>query len=270
MTEVYVNGIGILAPGLLGWPAARAVLAGVKPYVDSAVPEPPAALLPANERRRASAAVKWALEVAQAAVEQAQIDPTALTTVFTTSGGETAVFDKICSSLAGADRAISPTLFHHSVHNAASGYWGIGTQSRQSSTALAAYDASFCAGLLEAHSLVCTDAAPVLLIAYDLPAPPPLYAARPLLAGFAAALVLSSQANARTLARLSCTLAETQGGQPLSTLADPGLEKLRTGNPGARALPLLAGVAAGGDSEVRLEYLDGLQVRVAITSCASA
>jgi hypothetical protein len=266
VTEVYVNGIGILAPGLSGWPAAREVLAGVKPYVEEAIPEPRAALLPANERRRASASVKWALEVAQEAIDQAQIDPAAVMTVVTTSGGETAVFDRICNSLAGTERTISPTLFHHSVHNAASGYWGIGTQSRLSSTALAAYDASFCAGLLEAHCLACAEETPVLLVAYDLPPPPPLYAARPLLAGFAAALVLSSKPNAQTLARLNCRPAP---GESLSTLSDPGLETLRTGNPAARALPLLAGIAAGGDSEVWLEYLEGLQVRVAIASYPS-
>jgi hypothetical protein len=259
--EVYVRGVGILAPGLCGWAASRAVLAGGTAFSSAETPKPRAAILPANEQRRASDSVKWALEAALEAIENAGVAPAAVATVFSSSGGETAVFDRICSALASDDRAVSPTLFHHSVHNAAAGYWGIGTQSRLSSTALAGYDASFAAGLLEAVSLVRSEVIPVLLVAYDLPAPPPMYAARPLRAGCACALVLSSEPGRHSLARLSVDL--IAAGKPSVTVcADPGLEDLRTGNPAARGLPLLAGIARGASEQVQLEYLHPLSVQV--------
>ena len=137
----------------------------------------------------------------QEAMQQAEADAREVATVFASSDGETGVLDRLCTALAAPQRTISPTLFHHSVHNAASGYWGIATGSQQSSTALACYDSSFCAALLEAAAYAQIEERSVLLVAYDLPPPPPLYAARPLRGGFAAALLLTRTPAPRNLAQ---------------------------------------------------------------------
>ena len=121
--RLYVNGIGTLGPGLIGWRETRAVLAGASPYRETARPEPTASILPPNERRRSSTIVRWAVHVAQEAIEQAQVNPREVATVFASSCGETGVLDRLCTALATPQRVISPTLFHHSVHNAAAGYW---------------------------------------------------------------------------------------------------------------------------------------------------
>jgi hypothetical protein len=61
MMRVFVEGIGLIGPGLDGWLAARAILAGVEPYKSMPVRLPPPALLPPAERRRAGATVRLAI-----------------------------------------------------------------------------------------------------------------------------------------------------------------------------------------------------------------
>ena len=73
--RVGILGVGLLAAGLEGWPAGREVLAGTRPFDPDRVPDPDAALLPANERRRSSDCVRWAVQVAQEAMAQSGLDP---------------------------------------------------------------------------------------------------------------------------------------------------------------------------------------------------
>ncbi|HMR03817.1 MAG TPA: beta-ketoacyl synthase chain length factor, partial [Candidatus Competibacter phosphatis] len=174
MNTLQVEGVGLMAPGLVGWPNGRAVLIGARPYVAEAMPTAIAALLPANERRRTTATVKLALQVAQEAALHADIDPSTTPTVLASSGGDSEVLDKICAALTLPDRPVSPTHFHHSVHNTPAGYWSIATRCAAASLSLSAYDDSFAAGLMEAAALAWTDRTRVLLVAYDLPSPFPL------------------------------------------------------------------------------------------------
>ena len=44
--RVFVEGVGIVGPGLEGWPSTRAVLAGTRPHAPTAVTPPPARFLP--------------------------------------------------------------------------------------------------------------------------------------------------------------------------------------------------------------------------------
>ena len=264
--DLYVNGIGILGPGLAGWDESRLVLASESPSWEPAMPEPSASLLPANEQRRSSETVRWALHVAQEAMRQAEVDAREVASVFASSEGETGVLDRLCTALAAPQRTISPTLFHHSVHNAASGYWGIATGSQQSSTVLACYDSSFCAAFLEAAAYAHTDERPVLLVAYDLPPPPPLYAARPLRGGFAAALLLTRTPAACNLAQLDLTLSNDLSEEATS-MDDARLEALRRGNHAARSLPLLAAIARQCVTLVRLEYLEDQHVLIRVRPC---
>jgi Beta-ketoacyl synthase, N-terminal domain len=263
--NVSIQGIGLLAAGLEGWRAGRAVLAGTEPFAPVAVPDPEAALLPPNERRRSSDCVRWAVHVAQEAIAQSGLDPREVPTVFASSGGEMGVLDTLCRTLAMPERVISPTLFHQSVHNTASGYWSIATTCQQSSTALSCYDDSFAAGLLEAITFVCVEQRPVLLVAYDLSVPAPLNEARPITTGFAVALVLVPPSDC-SLSGVRLCLDEAHQDEPTG-LVDPVLERVRQDNPAARSLPLLSAIAAGRPQSVRLSLLDSQQLILEIDPC---
>ncbi|MGH7183175.1 MAG: beta-ketoacyl synthase chain length factor [Nitrospiraceae bacterium] len=264
--ELNVSGASMLGAGLAGWARSRAVLAGESPLCDAAQPEPTASLLPPNEQRRSSESVRWALYVAQETLQQAETDVHEVASVFASSDSETGILDRLCTALATPPRTISPTLFHHSVHNAVSGYWGIATGSPQSSTALACYDSSFCAGLLEAAAQAELEERPVLLVAYDLLPPPPLYAARPFREGFAVALLLTRTSTPRTFARLDLVLSNDLTEEATS-MDDARLEAIRSGNQAARSLPLLVAIARQRISQVRLEYLEDQHLVLQVMPC---
>lgn len=263
--KIAIRGIGLLAAGLVGWESSRAILTGRHPFQPEGVPEPEAALLPPNERRRSSDCVRWAVQVAQEAIARSGVDPREIPTVFASSGGEMRVSDKLCRALATPERMVSPTLFHQSVHNTAVGYWGIATAGQRSSTALSCFDDSFAAGLLEAATVVWAEQSPVLLAAYDLPVPAPLYEARPIAAGFAVALVLDLPSDNST-AVMQVRLEAACEGETVC-LEDIGLDQVRQGNPAARSLSLLSAIAGGGGRTVRLNLLDSQQCVLDLESC---
>lgn len=171
--SAYVEGIGFWCSGLPSWDAAREYLRSGQ-RLDDAPARPSPQLLAANERRRAPESVAVALQAASAACEAAARDPATLASVFTSTHGDMAITDYMCSTLKDDPRAISPTRFHNSVHNAAAGYWTIGAGCHQAATALSAHDASFAQGLLEAMTQLATDTDAVLLVGYDSQACGPL------------------------------------------------------------------------------------------------
>lgn len=262
--RVFIDSVGVLGPGLAGWQAARAALAGTAPYVPGDLALPRLDVLPAAERRRVGLPVKLAICVGQDALAGSARSAEDLPTVFTSSGGDGEVVHAICETLAGPDRLISPTRFHNSVHNAASGYWGIATQSRAPSTSLCAFDWSFAAGLLEAASQTVVENDCVLLIAYDLPNPEPLNAVRTICDPFGVALLLSKAPSAATIASIQLEHSGAPG--QVSRMQDPGLERLRRGNPAARALPLIAALARQQPASVVIEYVAGTTLRVTLAA----
>jgi len=270
MMRIYVNGVGILGPGFVGWQNVQRILTGKTRYDQSlAIPDPTPSCLKPNELRRSSPIVRWSLTVAQEAIEQAQVPPQNLATVFTSSGGETDILHNICESLCETDPTLSPTLFHHSVHNAAAGYWSIAVQSQQPSTSLSCYDASFCGGLLEAAVFCTTQNTPVLLVSYDLPPPHPLFEARPLVNPFAVALVMSSEYVSQSQSTLDITLLH-RNVESANPMTNDALERLRLGNPAARSLPLLAGFAQQQyQKKIILDYFDEQQLALEINPCPS-
>jgi len=267
--QVAVHGIGLLASGLEGWAASREILAGVTPYQRGVAPDPEAAILPPNERRRSSDGVRWAVQVAQEAIDQSGLDPRDVPTVFASSGGEMGVFDQLCRVLASEDRRVSPTLFHQSVHNTAAGYWGIATSGQQSSTALSCYDDSFAAGWLEAMAMVCSEQRPVLLVAYDMAVPTPLHEARPITEGFAVAFVLGPPSDTSTMV-VRMSVNRINGDDGATLLSDQRLEQLRLDNPAARSLPLLCAIAMAVPQMVSLTLLDTQQLILTVESCRSS
>ncbi len=259
----YVGGIGVLGPGLNNWTEAAAVLSGRRAYEPAPTVLPVPVLLPSTERRRTGRLVKTALAVALEATSRAGIEPAKLASVFASSGGDGHNCHEICQALALEAREISPTRFANSVHNAAAGYWSIATGAKRASTVLCAFDASFCAGLLEALTQVTVDEEPLLLIAYDTEYPDPMRSKRPIPDAFGAALVLTPHRDAGSLARIEASL----GCGPCDPLADARLESLRTTNPAARCLPLLRQLAMHGKGRTVLEYLDLSNTIVEVEPC---
>lgn len=261
MIRCALQGVGLAAPGLAGWTASGPVLAGAAAYLppDPAAPEPPyaPALLPPNERRRATAAVRQAFRAGEDAMRPG-LDPRNLASVFASSDADLAVLNRICTALAEPARAISPTDFHNSVHNAASGYWSIAVQAMAPTTTVAAFDASFTAGLLEAAALTTDLDTDVLLVAYDAVAPAPLLAKRPLALPASVALVLGRGARGEF-----GTLDVDVNGTGETHCTRDALESLRIGNPALRALPLLELIAARCPGTVTLRGTGELRVTVA-------
>ncbi|MDQ6991759.1 MAG: beta-ketoacyl synthase chain length factor [Mariprofundaceae bacterium] len=124
-------------------------------------------LLPANLRRRTSVATKMAFAAAQRACESAAVKPSELSVIFTSALGEAAITDQLCRDIARQDFPLSPTKFHNSVHNTASGYWSIAVGSQHPAMAMAGYKDGFALALLEAWSQLHTIEKQILLVCYE-------------------------------------------------------------------------------------------------------
>lgn len=265
MMRVYVEGIGLRGPGLDGWQASRAVLAGEQPYVAAPTNMNAGDMLPPAERRRAGVPIKLAMAVGQEAFAHAQRDAAQTATVFTSSGGDNENVHAICEILITAPREVSPTRFHNSVHNASAGYWGIAAHSREPSTSLCGFDSSFSVGLLDAVGQVVVDQVPVALLAYDHPYPEPLNGVRFIEANFGVALVLTPQRTERSLAALDVQFVAAAAAP--TTMPEQQLESLRRNNPAARCLPLLASLACGTAQQVTYDYLGDCHLALTVTPC---
>jgi hypothetical protein len=269
MTQLaaYVRGIGLLGPGLDNWAQGMPIIAGLTAYAPCATVLPAPFALPPAERRRTGAVVKLALAIGFEAVGSAGANAAELPTVFSSSGGDGDNCHEICRTLATDHRQVSPTRFHNSVHNAASGYWSIAASATPASSVLGAFDASFGAGLLEAMTQVAVNRTSVLLAAYDVGYPEPLHSARPIPDAFGVAMVLSpapapQPATASFSARIAVSLADA----PADSMSDPELETLRTTIPAARCLPLLRKLARRELGCVVLDYLESQRIAVEVSS----
>lgn len=271
LPTLYIEGPAFWAPTLPGWELARAALRGEAAPADPPARRPAPQMLAPAERRRAPDTVALALEVAAASVAAAGRDAAALPCVFASAHGDLAISDSMCATLASAPAQLSPTRFHNSVHNAAAGYWTIGSGCRQASSSIAAHGCSFAAGLLEAAALCACDGQAVLLAGFDAGAAGPLtqvHRTEGLLAG---AFVIAPARTARSVAAFDWALApgpavpvalrsEAARRLPPNAIADalPVFEALA--NPGTEAvcalrLPLSAQLSLA----LALRSLDGVR-----------
>lgn len=262
MPRVFVESVGLFATGLPDWNTTQPILRGEQPYLASDTPLPAPEWLPPAERRRTSDIIKLALCAGREALESVNQSIADTYTVFTSSGGSGEIVNQICESLASAERDVSPTRFHNSVHNAPAGYWGIATRNEWPSTSLCAYDASFAAGLLEAIAQARMTAQPVLLLSHDLPYPEPLNSARRISGAFSVALLLSATARAAAQFSLDVDIATPNA---ISTpMNDTALEQFRRLNPAARSLPLLVALAAHRNDRIFIESTNGAQLEIQV------
>jgi len=258
--SIHVDGIGLFGPGLSGWAHACEVLAGRAALELSSPQLPSVDALPPAERRRVGLAIKLSMAIGFEAVRNAGANPAQLATVFSSTGGDCDNCHNILETLASADRAVSPTRFHNSVHNAPSGYWSIATACMAPSTSLCAYDATFAAGLLEATTQALSSGQPCLLLAFDTAYPEPLYALRPIPYALGVAMVLNPAKTAAASASLTLELSQATA----TSMPDADLEALRASIPAARSLPLMQRLAQGSSSSVVIDYLDGLNLAIEV------
>lgn len=245
----YVNAIGITAPGLDGWPAARGVLIGDAAYEPAPLSVTKPRLLPRNEARRAGDTVKLAFRAAEQIID----DPRAMLpmdVVFASAGGDIAIGEQMCRAVVEPEPAVSPTRFHNSVHNAPAGYWGIASGWQQPAISLAAGRSGFAMALVDAWTTVVGAGRDVLLVCYEAQGCGLLQDARPsIVSDFALALRLSPVSDG--------ALARLDNPRPTADcpdrLGDPALESLRRANSGARSLTVLRSVATGDTGTVVIE-----------------
>jgi len=262
----FIDGVALWAPALPGWPAARAAFRG-EPGAAEPQRRPLPQMLAANERRRAPDSVLLALEVAGRALAASGHPAAEVASVFASAHGDLPITDALCRTLASDPLLLSPTRFHHSVHNAASGYWAIASGSRAPSTALAAFDHSFAAGLLEALCQCAADAQPVLLAAYDTEACGALASVNRSRGLLALALVLAPQRGPASAWAVQWSIQPgAHAAPPLRSAAACAL----AGNASADALPLAEALAAGTHAALMLPLGDALALRLELRALTPA
>ena len=255
---VSVVGIGLLGPGFDGWRSGRAILAGEASWKAGPMPTPQPTALPSAERRRCPQAVRIALAVAHEALAQSGFAPNEVATVFGASDSDGRLTHAACEALAANPPVSSPTRFQNSVHNAAAGYWGIATRSHRPSTSISAFDWTFSAALLEATTQACVESTPVLAVACDLPLPPPLSVLRPMQMGLAVAMLICPGELPGSMATLDISIGNAEAHHDFDDVVPQPMRH----TPSARALPLLAAIAAGRAGGVAIDYLDGAVLHV--------
>ena len=265
MNPVFINSVGLAAPGLMGWGEALPVFLAEQSYQPVEMPRLVPAMLPPNERRRATRTIRLALQACQEAMENSPYRAEKVSSVFASSEGDTELLDSLCTALAKDNPVLSPFEFHNSVHNAPAGYWSIATGSHRASTSLCAFDGSFSCGLIDAAAQAAIESTPVLMVAYDQPLPPPLDAKRHLVAPFAAAVLIGPEPmeGDLTQAQLQISINATEE----DIVDDPELERLRLGNAAARGLPLLVALARKTQGRITLPYQNGSRLIVELTPC---
>jgi hypothetical protein len=238
-------GLGAWGPGFTDWPSLSALLLQTTPQDESAfiTSTPKPEVIPANERRRAPLPVKAAVDVSWQALQQSGIASSEVACVFGSGLGDTEITDYMCRVLTTAEKQLSPTKFHNSVHNAAAGYWTISTHCMKSANSIAAYHMTAGLAMLEAMTQCVLHNEPVLITLFDTAAHD---AYRQIFAcehNFAAALLITpiDFAGTTPLAELALTQAPALATQP--EWHSPTLTTLYQTNPAAKILNLLAALA---------------------------
>ena len=257
--DLYIEGPAFWSPTLPGWDAASAVFRGEAAPTDPPAKRPSPQVLAPAERRRAPDTVALSLEGAAAAIAASGRNAAELPCVFASAHGDLGINDYMCSTLAADPTLLSPIKFHNSVHNAAVGYWTIGTGCMASSNSLAAYEGTFAAGLLEAAAQCAADQRAVLLVGYDMPAVGALASvvtSRDLLA---VALVIAPARTSRTVATLEWSLAA--GAASVPELRTDAVRPLKA-NAMADALPFFEALARGDGRSLGLPLSPSLSLRL--------
>ncbi|WP_345944650.1 beta-ketoacyl synthase chain length factor [Variovorax sp. dw_954] len=256
---LYIEGPAFWAPTLPGWDLARAAFREEGALTDPPAKRPSPQMLAPAERRRAPDTVALALEVATAAVAASGRDAKALPCVFASAHGDLGINDYMCSTLATDPSVLSPTKFHNSVHNAAVGYWSIGTGCMAASNSVSAFETSFAAALLETATQCAADQQAILLVGFDVPAVGPLASVTTSRGLMATAFVVSPVRTERAVASFDWSL--EPGPSQVPALHSPAAKVLDT-NSIADALPVFEALARGSTAPLRLPLAPTMSLRL--------
>jgi len=234
--DFQVLGVGAWGPGFNNWLELSGALNGQALNLERPKGPKPE-IIPANERRRAPLPVRLAVESSWQACQQAGLDPKDLASVFVSGLGDTQLTDYMCRTLASNNKALSPTKFHNSVHNAAAGYWTISTGCMQAANSVGGFDKSVSLTLMEALIQSKIENRAVLLTFYDAPSSDVLMGLMHNDVAFAASIIVAPVAPL-DLPIFQSELIASQSQWP-SFVSDSELEHCYEVNPAARILPLL-------------------------------
>jgi hypothetical protein len=163
----YVRGIGLWTPGFAdaeAWCAASR-------SDDASGPE--AKLLDGAIRRRATGLTRMAIEVLQQAAARGRCDLETVPTVWASAHGEHETGVALLEMMHRDEGRLSPTRFHNSVYNTASGYASIASGNQAFSTTLSGGPELVGTALLEAFCLLHGGAREVIVVLADEPMLPP-------------------------------------------------------------------------------------------------
>jgi len=257
-----VLGVGAWGPRFRNWRDLQKMLTGGT-IDDDGVKGPKPELIPANERRRAPLPVRLAVETSSQACDAAGQNPKDLSSVFVSGLGDTQLTDYMCKVLASDNKALSPTKFHNSVHNAAAGYWTISTGCMQAANSVAGFEQSVSLTLTEALIQAHAEQRPLLLTFYDAPTSPVLL---PLLKNqfpFAVSIVIAPS----SLACSSGPVWQATVDQTPATWPDRNwqneLQHCYQHNPVARVLPLLE-LVAGTERQLSMPLSAATSINIAV------
>lgn len=165
--EAYVRGVGFWTPG---FPNA---VAWCSNQWSGDATRPEARMLDGALGRRATGLTRLAVESLQQAAAAAAVDLSDVPTVWASAHGEHENAVAILKALSVGDGRISPTKFHNSVYNTASGYASIAGTNREFSTTLSGGPDLVAMSLLEALCLLSAGASNVIVVMFDEPMLPP-------------------------------------------------------------------------------------------------
>lgn len=251
-----IEGVGLWGSGFCHWnqflegcheqAAQNAIPDGstaLAPPLPAAGPKPE--VIPARERRRAPLAVKLAVEVASQAFENTTLEAATTACVFGSGMGDTSITDHMCRAVATADKLLSPTKFHNSVHNAAAGYWSISTNCTMPVNSVSSFRLTASVTLLEAVTQCIVQNRSVLMVVFDIKTPAALIGSMTIEEDFASALLLSPGAvNGTDNPQIEIHCGRPSHGQTSEMQPAP------QNNPAAALLPLLRGIASGRDQSL--------------------
>ena len=249
-----LHSAGVMAPGIASLAQLRDIQRGAAAYVHAPLSLPAPAVLPAQERRRASAAVKLVLACAGAALEGCDVDPATLPTIFATDEGTGEICPQMLEALA-TTRQVSPLVFSNSVMNAPSGYFSIACANREPATVVSFGLESFAGGLLCAVTEARARCKPVLFSCYDAAMTAPMDEVVPIREPIATSWIISASPGRplRALASFELELSD-EADRPGSTELPSWMPPEWAGHASARALAALALLDRGAGAQLSFPF----------------
>jgi hypothetical protein len=248
-----LHSAGVLAPGLGSLAQLRAVGSGSQAYAPAALQLASPSALPAQERRRASHAVRLVLACVEQALKESPFPADALRSVFATDEGTGEVCQQMLDALA-TTLQISPMLFSNSVLNAPSGYFSIAWRNREPATVVSLGLESFASGLLCAVTEAKASGQPVLLVAYDPAMTSPMNELLAVDDATASAWIISSGLAAAPAGMAAFTLELEPAGLHAASPLPSWMPTAWAGHSSARGLAALALLGAQTGAECRLAF----------------